>query len=77
VIAVFLACFVDWLPYLAPGERGTIMVIAADKRQARSALGSALREVLGKSVDRRWLGSRLDAELSLGSVRQALNARFS
>jgi hypothetical protein len=35
VIAVFLACFVDWLPYLAPGERGTIMVIAADKRQAR------------------------------------------
>jgi hypothetical protein len=33
--AVFLACFIDWLPYLAPGERGTVMVIAADRRQAR------------------------------------------
>ena len=35
LIAVFLACFIDWLPYLAPGERGTVMVIAADRRQAR------------------------------------------
>jgi hypothetical protein len=35
LVAVFLACFVDWLPYLAPGERGTVMVIAADRRQAR------------------------------------------
>jgi hypothetical protein len=33
--AVFLASFMDWLPYLAPGERGTIMVLAADRRQAR------------------------------------------
>src|SRR5262249_51245664 len=36
LIAVFLACFCDWAPYLAPGERGTIMIIAADKRQART-----------------------------------------
>jgi hypothetical protein len=35
-VAAFLACFVDWTPYLAPGERGTIMVIAADRRQART-----------------------------------------
>ena len=27
--------FRDWRPYLGPGERGTIMVIAADRRQAR------------------------------------------
>jgi hypothetical protein len=33
--AVFYACFRDWGPYLAPGERGTIMVIASDRRQAR------------------------------------------
>jgi hypothetical protein len=35
VIAVFLACFKDWRPYLGPGEVGTIMVIAKDRRQAR------------------------------------------
>src|SRR5262249_44263548 len=35
VVAVFLACFKDWRPFLGPGEIGTIMVIAADRRQAR------------------------------------------
>jgi hypothetical protein len=34
LIAVFLACFFDWRPFLTGGERGTIMVIAADRRQA-------------------------------------------
>jgi hypothetical protein len=35
VIAVFLAAFKDWRPFLGPGEVGTIMIIAADRRQAR------------------------------------------
>ena len=35
VIAVFLACFKDWRPFLGPGEVGTIMIIAADRRQSR------------------------------------------
>lgn len=35
LIAVYLACFVDWQPYLSPGEEGTIIIIAVDKRQAR------------------------------------------
>ena len=35
VIAVFLACFRDWRPFLGPGEVGTVMIIAADRRQAR------------------------------------------
>jgi hypothetical protein len=35
LIAVFLACFKDWRPYLGPGECGTIMIIARDRRQAR------------------------------------------
>jgi hypothetical protein len=34
LIAVYLAAFHDWRPYLTGGERGTIMVIAADRRQA-------------------------------------------
>ena len=32
--AMYLACFRDWRPFLAPGERATIMVIARDRDQA-------------------------------------------
>ena len=35
LIAVFLAVFKDWSGRLVPGERGTVLVIAADRRQAR------------------------------------------
>jgi hypothetical protein len=35
LIAVFLACFHDYRQYLAPGERGTIIVLAVDRKQAR------------------------------------------
>jgi hypothetical protein len=43
VIAVFLACFKDWRKFLSVGEIGTVMVIAADRRQARVIM----RYVLG------------------------------
>jgi Terminase large subunit, T4likevirus-type, N-terminal len=33
--SVFLACFHDWRPYLSPGEAGSIMIVAADRRQAK------------------------------------------
>jgi hypothetical protein len=42
VIAVFLACFRDWRPYLGPGEVGTVMIVAADRRQARVIMRYAL-----------------------------------
>jgi hypothetical protein len=35
VVAVFLSAFRDWRPFLQQGEVGTIMVVAADRRQAR------------------------------------------
>ena len=35
VVAIFLAAFRDWRSFLGPGEVGTIMIIAADRRQAR------------------------------------------
>ncbi len=38
-IAVYLACFHDYRKHLTPGERGTIMVIASDKKQARVIMG--------------------------------------
>jgi hypothetical protein len=38
LIAVFLACFKDWRKHLGPGDRATIQVIAADRRQARTIM---------------------------------------
>lgn len=38
LIAVYLAVFRDYSPYLAPGEKGFVTVIAADRRQARSIM---------------------------------------
>jgi hypothetical protein len=35
LVAVFLAVFRDWRPYLSPGEVGTIKIVAVDRRQAR------------------------------------------
>ena len=35
LIAVYLACFHDYRRHLAPGERGTVIVIAHHRRQAR------------------------------------------
>ena len=35
LISVYLACFKDWRQYLAPGERGTICVVARDRKQTR------------------------------------------
>lgn len=34
-MALYLACFRDYRQVLAPGERGVVMVIASDRRQAR------------------------------------------
>jgi len=39
LIACFLALFHDWRDYLSPGETGWVMVIAADRKQARVILG--------------------------------------
>jgi hypothetical protein len=34
----WLAIFQDWRPYLAPGEKAMVLLLAADRRQARVAL---------------------------------------
>lgn len=35
LIAVFLACFFDYRQHLQPGERGTVLILASDRKQAR------------------------------------------
>jgi hypothetical protein len=46
LIAAFLAVFYNWSPFLTGGERGTIMIIATDRRQA-STIFKYLRGMLG------------------------------
>jgi hypothetical protein len=54
-VAVYLAMR-DWRPYLQPGERGTIMIIAADRKQARTIfdrITALLKETqLSKLIER-------------------------
>ncbi|MDX8494970.1 terminase family protein [Mesorhizobium sp. VK22B] len=38
LIATYLACFREYRQHLQPGERGTIVIIASDKNQARTIL---------------------------------------
>ncbi len=35
LIAIYLATFRDWSQHLAPGERGVVVIVAADRKQAR------------------------------------------
>jgi hypothetical protein len=46
LIAAFNACFVDWTPYLTGGERATIVIVAADRRQA-GVIFKYLRGMIG------------------------------
>jgi len=62
VIAVFLACFKNWGPYLSPGERGWIFIVAVDKQQAgiiRRYIGGLLRgsAILQKQIEKETIES--------------------
>jgi hypothetical protein len=77
--AVFLATFRDYRAHLAPGERGTIMIIAADRKQARVIfryIRALLLEVpmLACMVERETaeafdLNNRVSIEVAVASYR--------
>lgn len=57
LIAVYLATFHDYRPYLQPGERATVLILATDRRQARTIfryVSALLKEVpmLSRLVER-------------------------
>jgi hypothetical protein len=62
LIGVFLATFRDYRPYLQPGERATVMVIAADRRQARVIM----RYVQGLLTDIPMLARMVESERAEG-----------
>jgi hypothetical protein len=79
LIAVFLASFRDWRPFLGPGEVATIMVIAQDRRQARhimryvkGLLGGVpmlARSVRGETRETITLTNRVLIEIHSASFR--------
>jgi phage terminase large subunit-like protein len=53
--AVFLAAFYDYRQFLAPGEVGTILIIATDRRQARNIFRFIRRLLTGVPMLRRMI----------------------
>jgi hypothetical protein len=79
LIAIYLAAFFDYRRFLAPGERGTILILAADRKQARTIfryLRALLTEVplLSRMVERETadafdLNNRISIEVGTASFR--------
>src|SRR5262249_28777222 len=79
LVAVFLACFRDYSQVLAKGERGTLMVLAADKRQARTvfryirgliqSVPRLERMVEAETLERIDLSNRVTIEVHPASFR--------
>ena len=77
-IAAWMACFIDWRSYLAPGEKATILVIASDRAQARTAMrylrSLITRHPLLKQLVEREFAERI--ELTCGTVLEVGAASF-
>jgi hypothetical protein len=79
VIAIFLACFKDWRAFLGPGEVGTVMIIAADRRQARVIMRYCLglleavpmlkQQIKGMTRESISLKNRIVVEIHTASFR--------
>jgi hypothetical protein len=79
LVAVFLACFRSYDDVLAPGERGTLMVLAADRRQARTVfryiagllegVPMLARLIEGQTSEAIHLANRISIEVHTASFR--------
>ena len=84
--AVYLAAFKDYSKYLAPGERGTVLVISADRKQSRVVLryiGALLKGVamLSRLIERETaeafdLTNRTTIEVGTASYRTTRGYTF-
>jgi hypothetical protein len=79
LVAVYLATFRDYRPFLAPGETASVLVIAADRRQAQVILGycrALLNEtpllaplVTGETAETITLARRVEIRVATASYR--------
>lgn len=66
LIACYMALFRDWAPHLAIGEQGFVMVIAADRRQAKVVL-NYVKGILAQKIFRSKVTKELDEEIHLAN----------
>lgn len=64
-VAVHLACLRDYSEVLAPGEVGTILILAADRRQARVIFGYVEALIDGAPALRNMITSRTKESIDL------------
>jgi hypothetical protein len=69
LIGVYLATFKTYDDVLAPGEVGTLMVIAADRRQARVIFGYVIALLESSPMLRSMVTSKLKESVELGRIR--------
>jgi hypothetical protein len=67
IVAVFLALFVDYKKYLAPGERGVVLVIAADRSQAQTILSYAKGILNVIAVFKQYIQTELKESIELSN----------
>jgi len=65
LIAVYLAAFKDWSPYLSPGEKGWIFIIATDKEQAKIIKKYISGILNSNELFRRLIERELQTEIEL------------
>jgi len=77
LIAVFLAVFKDWRKYLSPGERAIVLLVAADREQAkilhRYAQGILSPPILQSSV---WNVTASEIELKGGVTIEVVTRSY-
>ncbi|MDR3461711.1 MAG: hypothetical protein P4L76_05275 [Beijerinckiaceae bacterium] len=61
LVAVFMAVFKDWRPYLSPGERAVVLIVAADREQAK-----VIRRYVGGIMDTPMFRPRVEGETADG-----------
>ncbi len=69
LIAVYLAVFRSWSGRLVPGERGTVLVIAADRRQARVIF----RYITALITETALIAPMVDGEATQDRIMRELN----
>jgi len=79
LVAAYLATFVNWKQYLKPGERGMVVIIASDRKQARAIFNYLTAFITGipllnKMVTRRTneifeLSNQVSIEIQTASFR--------
>jgi len=87
LIAVFLACFRDYAPFLAPGEVATVAILAANRPQARTIfryiagllkavplLAPMIEEANAEKIS---LNNRVEIEISTASFRTTRGYSFA